>query len=340
MYYCGLDLGKKSSHFCVVNKKRRVIENGQVRNRIADLTKTFGELPPMRIVIEASSKAFWLADRLEEMEHEVIVVDPGRTKAIGAARIKHDKLDARVLAELCAADLLARVDRPTEEQRLNRMSVVTRGGLVQSRTKLVNMVRGILDSEGIVIKGCATEAFVDVIIEIADEVPEPMWKAITPVLNLIDMLSEEIEDCDRQLEEAVADDADAKRLMAVPGVGPIVAACFLMAVRDPGRFDSGRQVGAYLGLVPALYQSGKVNRRGRITKHGNRQARWALCIAANSLLRTRKKTALGEWGRGLAERIGRKKAIVAIARKLASVMWAMLKNGSEFESRLRVEKAA
>ena len=168
MYYCGLDLGKKSSHFCIMDSKREVIERGQVRNRIADLSKCFGELPPMKVVLEASCKAFWIADRLEDMEHEVTVVDPGRTKAIGAARIKHDKLDAKVLAELCAADLLARVDRPSEEQRLSRLVVVSRDGLVKSRTKLVNMVRSILDSEGIELKKCAVEVFASNVLRIWD----------------------------------------------------------------------------------------------------------------------------------------------------------------------------
>lgn len=334
MYYCGLDLGKKSSHFCIMDSKREVIERGQVRNRIADLSKCFGELPPMKVVLEASCKAFWIADRLEDMEHEVTVVDPGRTKAIGAARIKHDKLDAKVLAELCAADLLARVDRPSEEQRLSRLVVVSRDGLVKSRTKLVNMVRSILDSEGIELKKCAVEVFARNVLRIWDELPEPMRRSLEPVLTGIQMLCEQIEECDARLKETMAADVEVKRLMTAPGVGIIVASCFLMAIRDPGRFESGRQVGAYLGLVPSLYQSGDTLRRGRITKRGNRQARWSLCIAANALLRSRQPSALREWGRGLVERLGRKKAIVAIARKLSSVMWAMLKNETNFETRL------
>lgn len=334
MFYCGLDLGKKSSHFCVMNEKREVIESGQVRNRMADLAKCFGEKPPMRIVIEASTKAFWMADRLKDLGHEAIVVDPGRTKAIGAARIKHDKLDAKVLAELCVANLLARVDCPTEAQRLDRMTVVGRDALVKSRGKLVNMVRSMLDSEGIELKSCATDKFVDVVTEMADELPEAMWLAIKPVLTGIQGLCEQIEGCDKRLNELATDDPAVKRLKTVPGVGNIVAMCFLMAIRNPHRFCSGRQVGAYLGLVPSLYQSGKTFRRGSITKHGNRQARWALCIAANALLRTRQRTAVGDWGKALVERVGRKKAIVAIARKLAAVMWAMLKRGVDFEPRL------
>ena len=117
-------MGKKSSQYCVFDEDRKKVEGGKVRNRIGDLTKCFGQLPSMRIVIEASTKSFWMADRLEEMGHEIIVVDPGRTKAIGAARIKHDKLDARVLAELCAANILARLDRPNAKQRMDRMLMV------------------------------------------------------------------------------------------------------------------------------------------------------------------------------------------------------------------------
>jgi transposase len=197
---------------------------------------------------------------------------------------------------------------------------------VKSRSRLVMSVRSLLDSEGMDVKSCTTEAFVDVVSNIAEELPEEIWNAIEPTLTSIHMVSEQITDCDKRIKEVMNKDADVKRLKTVPGVGTIVAACFLTTIRDTARFESGRQVGAYLGLVPSLYQSGKTCRRGRITKHGNKQARWLLCIAANALLRTKSKSSLKEWGGELVDRIGRKKAIVAIARKLASVMWAILKS--------------
>ena len=112
MRHCGLDVGKGSSYFCIVDEKRNILTEGKVRNRTKDLKNTFGERPTMRIVLEASSKSFWLAEQLRRLGHRPIVVDPGKTKAIGAARIKHDKLDAKVLAELCQADLLAEVNQP------------------------------------------------------------------------------------------------------------------------------------------------------------------------------------------------------------------------------------
>lgn len=341
MQYCGMDLGKKSSNLCVVDKERTIIIEGKVRNTAEKLYKTFSKFEPMPIVIEASTKAFWVADILREMGHKPIVVDPGRTKAIGASLIKHDKLDARVLAMLCAAGLLSEVNQPSEEQRLSRMPAVSRGGLIDSRARLVQMVRSMLDSEGIEIRKCATEAFVDVIFKNEWEtLPPQMADAIEPVLNAIDSLSIQIEQCDDTIKETVKEDEDAALLMSAPGVGPIVAFCFLSAIRDPNRFSSGRTVGAYLGLVPSLYQSGKTYRRGRITKHGNRQARWALTMAANALLRTKKESALKEWGQGLVERVGRKKATVAIARILASVLWSMWRSGKKFEPRLSKAKSA
>jgi transposase len=336
MQYCGLDLGKKSSHFCVVDGNRRVIEEGQVRNRVDKLTATFSELPPMRIALEASSKAFWIADRLRDLGHEPVVVDPGRTKAIGAAKIKHDKLDARVLAQLCATGLLAEVDQPTEELRLARMPVVARDGLVRCRKILINQVRSLLDSEGIEVRKCSPDAFIDRVADVWDELPVEMAHAVEPTLDAIHELTEQIGVCDTKLKESVAKDPDAKLLMTAPGVGPVVASYFLMAVRDPLRFRSGRSVGAYLGLVPSLYQSGETLRRGTITKRGNRQARWALSIAANVILgpSVRKPSAIRQWGLRLVGRLGRKKAVIAVARKLASVLWAMWRNRAAFEARL------
>ncbi|MCA9538117.1 MAG: transposase, partial [Myxococcales bacterium] len=113
MKNCGLDLGKKYSHFCVLGERRERLAEGRVRTRVADLEALFGGQERMRIVVEASTKAFFVADVLTELGHEVHVVDPGKTKAIGATQIKHDKLDARVLALLSHVDLLAEVDRPS-----------------------------------------------------------------------------------------------------------------------------------------------------------------------------------------------------------------------------------
>ncbi|MFH1812075.1 MAG: IS110 family transposase, partial [Pseudomonadota bacterium] len=253
------------------------------------------------------------------------------TKAIGSALIKHDKLDARVLASLNAADVLARVSRPTLKERLARTPVVIRDGLVQCRATLINTVRSVLDAEGIEVASSTADGFTSKVCSVLAEAPKELAEAVTPMLEAIDALSEQIATCDEAIELSVKSDPVALGLMTAPGVGPIVTSYFAMAVRDPSRFKSCRQVSAYLGLVPSLYASGQTSRRGRITKHGSRKARWALTVAANAVLRTRSPSRLRDWGLVLVKRLGRKKAIVAIARKLANVLWAMRKNERVFE---------
>lgn len=334
MKYCGLDMGKKSSHFCIVDKKRQVVQEGTVRNRAKALEVRFGKLAKMRIVIEASTKSFWMADQLRALGHEPVVVDPGRTKAIGAARIKHDKLDARILAELCQANLLAEIDQPDLEARIGRMPFTARDGLVRARTSLINAVRSMADSEGVEIPSCSPSRFLDAVGVVLDEVPDEMVEVLDPVCIAIENLNEQINECDRRLRAAAKKDEVLCLLQTCPGVGPIVAAGFANAIRDPKRFRSGRAVGAYLGLVPSLYASGKTNRKGRITKQGNRNARWLLTIAANALMRSKEDSSLRRWAMALKTRTGAMKAKVALARKLAMVLWAMWRDGRPYETRL------
>ncbi len=339
MNYCGLDLGKKSSHFCIVGEDREVIKEGKVRTREKDLRGVFGKTSRIKIAIEASSRTFWVADRLEQIGHEVIVVDPGKTKAIGSGKIKHDELDARILASLCAADILAEIDRPTEEERIRRMPVVARDGVVRSRVRLVNLTRSLIESEGIEVPKCALGVFTRnvraTLKNIRESVNDGISKAVEPLLNAIDALTEQINTCDSALKQSMKQDETAQLLMTAPGVGPVVAACYMIAIRDPKRFTSGRAAGAYLGLVPSLYASGQTIKRGRITKHGNRQARWALSMAASVLLGPCKKDSdLKRWGMRLVERIGRKKAVVAVARKLTAVLYAMWRDNRPFEPRM------
>jgi transposase len=266
--------------------------------------------------------------------HQPIVVDPGRTKAIGAARIKHDKLDARVLAELCQADLLAEVNQPTESERLARMPVSVRAGLVKARAQLMITVRSIADSEGIEIPGSTAPHFTTAVELASSPMPEAMSISLRPMIEAIDKLTEAITQCEQAINEVAKNDPVMQLLQTCPGVGPISAAGYAQTIRDPRRFTSGRAVGAYLGLVPTLYASGKTYRRGGITKCGNRQARWLLTMAANALLRSSQDTAIKCWGTRLAAKIGRRKAVTAIARKLASVLWAMWRDQRPFEPRL------
>lgn len=340
MHYCGLDLGKKSSSFCILDKERKVIMEKKVKTRQACLELEFMCKSPMRIVMEASGNAFWVADVLSSLGHDVIVVDPGRTKAIGSAAIKHDRLDAKVLAILCHANLLARVDRPSEKIRVKRMAIVARDSAVRCRTLLINAVRSLLSSEGVLLEGGSPARFVTVVRKLPDSVSDELIAQVEPLVEQISSLTKTIQSYERKIRAYAQADETMQRLQTVPGIGPITAAAFVYAIRSPSRFESGRMVGAYLGLVPSLYSSGQTHRLGRITKRGNRTVRWLLTMAANSLMRASQDTALKRWALALAERSGRKKAKVALARKLASVLWAIWKRRGEFEPRLPPEVVA
>ena len=339
-HYCGIDLGKKSSHFHIVTGERETVTAGKFANNVDAIAKVFAGREPLKIVVEASGKAFWMADRLKELGHEVVVVDPGRTKAIGAARIKHDKLDARILAELCQTGLLAAVDVPTQQQRMARLPFTSRDSLVRARTQMMNSVQSIVDGEGVELPRVWKGSFSEVIRSVAPRMPAPMVPVVERLLRGIEELSTLIDECDQEIEVVAESDPDIKLLRTVPGVGPLTAAGFVHIIRDPSRFKSSRLVAAYLGLVPSLYASGQTFIKGGITKHGNAHLRWLLHIAAGGLLRTVRETALKRWATSLAARIGRKKAKSAIARKLATVLWAVWRRRTPFEARLCLPRPA
>jgi transposase len=340
MNYCGIDLGKKSSYFHIVDGERKSVTAGKFANTLEAIRKVFANRERLKIVVEASCKAFWMADRLKEFGHEVVVVDPGRTKAIGAARIKHDKLDARVLAELCQTGLLAAVDIPSLDQRMARLPFTARDTLVRARTQMSNSVQSILDSEGIDLPTSWKGSFADVIRGAASRMPCAMVPIVERLLQGVENLSKLIDDCDKEIEVIAENDPDIKLLRSVPGIGPLTAAAFVHVIRDPRRFKHARLVAAYLGLVPSLYASGQTYVRGGITKHGNTHLRWLLHIAATALLRTLRDTSLKRWASRLAQRMGRKKAKSAIARKLATVLWSVWIHRKPFEARLPIVQTA
>lgn len=334
MDYCGLDLAKKSSRYCIVDDVRRLQCEGNVRHTDRDLARVF-DCAPMRVALEACGNSFWMADQLAAFGHDVRVVDPNRTKAIGSGLIKNDKLDARWLARLCQADVLAEVHVPSYEQRMARLPITTRDCLVRSRTRLINAARSLLAAEGQNIGAAAPTRFLTLVDAASEEFPPGLLEGVQPLLCSIAALNDSIEERNQAVRQSAANDPVVCLLQTVPGVGPISASAFVSSVADPQRFPSGRAVGAYLGLVPRLYESGKTSRRGSITKHGNSQARWALTMAANGLLRSKTDSHLQRWARELVERVGRKKACVAVARKLAAVMWAVWKSGKPFDPRLQ-----
>ena len=205
---------------------------------------------------------------------------------------------------------------------------------------MMNSVQSIFDGEGVELPATWRGNLGDVVRSVVPQMPPAMVPIVQRLLRGIDELSKLIGECDKEIEVVAETDPDIKLLDSVPGVGPLTAAALVHVIRDPGRFKSSQLVGAYLGLVPSLYASGQTYVKGGITKHGNTNLRWLLHISATALLRTKSDTALKRWGTALAARIGRKKAKSAIARRLATVLWAMWRRRTPFESRLPIPQPA
>jgi len=332
----GLDLGDRRSRLCVLDLgSGEVLEEGSIPTTQAALVRRFGTPRPMRIAIEAGTHSAWVRDVLEGLGHEVIVANPRRLRLIYGNRRKHDAVDARYLAQLARLDpeLLAPIRHRAEEARSALAVIRSRGALVRSRSALIAHVRGVAKSFGCRLPGCTAGAFSTR--RMAEELPVAVRAALRPVLETIDGLTEKIRAYDREIEAMAEREAAARHLMAIRGVGALTALAFVLAVEDPERFARSRTVGAYFGLAPGSDQSGESNPQRRVTKEGDELVRRLLVQAAHYILGPFGEDCdLRRYGLRIAARGGKaakKRAVVAVARKLAVVMHYLWVNGVEYD---------
>lgn len=328
MKHCGMDVAQRSSAICVVTPRGRVEQEREVRTTPEGLQSFFVGKATMQVYLEAGGQSDWVARQLEGMGHEPVVIDPGQARAIGWSKLKNDRVDARLLADLGRAGLLVRVHRRREESEALRRLLVTRAGLVRVRAGLCRQVRAMLRRAGLVLPRVAAEGLVQYM-RTHGSCPVHLTPVIEPLLEVIDEVSRQVDHLERRLQ-GTAEDPTVRRLVAIPGVGLIVALTYCAVLDTAARFPDGRRVASYLGLVPSENTSGGKRRLGGITKRGNREVRWLLVQAAHALLRSKQDTALKRWGAALAARKGKRKAAVAVARKLAVVMWALWKTEVDY----------
>lgn len=331
MDYVGLDLGKIASQICLLTEDGEVWEQ-RIKTTREQLRHVFGARQPARILMEASTESEWVACALEALGHEVIVADPNY-KAMYAARsrrIKTDRRDARALCEACRQGFYRRAHRISAAQRERRELLVTRECLVRSRTRLINTVRALLGAAGLRVVGTGSASFAAR--AAAVEMSAALRQTVEPLLVTLQTLSEQIAECDERLAEAVRDDRVVRRLMSVPGVGVVTAVAFIAAIDEVARFATAKQVRAYFGLVPSEESSGERQVRGHITKTGDGRVRHLLVEAAWSLIHSRSELGAGRrrWAARIAERRGRRIAAVALARKLAGILFALWRDETEF----------
>jgi transposase len=332
MDHIGIDVHKRESQICILATDGEVIEQRIATTR-ERLRATLGSRAPAKIVVEASTESEWVARLLEEMGHEVIVADPNFAAmyATRSRRVKTDRRDARTLAEACRLGAYRPAHRTSDEQRHVRAQLTVRETLVRTRTKFISVVGALLRREGWRIRSGAAEGFAKRVEELA--LPVHLRAEIAPLLTVMKGINEQLNELDHAIEQIVEGDERVERLCTMPGVGPITATALVATIDEVKRFRSAHQLEAYLGLVPREMSSGERQQRGSITKAGDGRARGLLVQGALCILRRR--TAQGEslrrWADRIAARRGRKVAAVALARKMAGVLFAMLRDGSRYK---------
>jgi transposase len=330
----GLDLHKRESQLCIIGSQGEITEKRIVTTRERFTAVLAGKLR-CRILLEASTESEWVARHLESLGHEVIVADPGFAAmyATRSKKVKTDKRDARTLAEACVLGAYRATHRVSAEQRHVRSELLVRDALVRTRTRYVALIKAAVRREGSRLSSGEAEHTATKVRAI--ELREEVLAELAPILELLSSLNREIESADKRLEQLARKNPAVTRLMTAPGVGPVTALSFVAALDDVRRFRSAHQVESYLGVVPSEYSSGERQHRGRITKRGSARMRSLLVEAGWRILRSRRSecTGLKAWAMQIAGRRGKRVAVVALARRLAGILYAMWRDGTVYEVR-------
>jgi transposase len=331
MDHVAIDLGAKKSQICVRAADGQILE--EKRWPTGDLETYLAGRPTSRVIVETCAEAFCVADAARKLGHETRVVPATlvKTLGVGARRLKTDRRDAQALSEVSCRIDLPSVHIPKTESRDRKTMCGMREALVGARTKIINTVRGWLRSRGRRIERGGRASFRQ---RVEAAWPDQVPSYVERQLQVLDVLNEQIKAADSEVKDWAEADETCTRLMTVPGVGPLTALRFVAALDEVKRFESAHQVESYLGLVPGESSSSERQQRLSITKAGPRALRWVLVQAAWALhLRCRKPDAipLQLWAQRIEQRRGRRTAIVALARKLAGILYALWRDGSVYD---------
>jgi transposase len=330
MNHLAIDVGGRESQTCLRAPDGTIVQEQRLSTRT--LPNLFRSLAATRVVMETCAESLWLADAAKAAGHDVRVVPATLAPmlGVGARGIKNDLRDARALSEASCLLELPSVHVSSAKARQVKAHLSMHEGLVHSRTLLINTVRGFLRTTGQRCRSGASHTFAR---RVREALGASLPAYLARQLQVLEALDEAIAQSEQELSRQAKADPAAARWMAVPGVGPMTALSFAATLDDPKRFTSAHHVQAYLGLTPGEHSSSDRQRRTGITKAGSPRMRWLLVQAAWAAMRSRKAQAspLVQWALEVKKRRGHGVAVVALARKLAGVLFAMWRDASPYQ---------
>ena len=336
----GLDLGDRSSRYCILDEAGEVASEGALPTTKAGLSWLFEKMPSSRVAMEVGTHSPWVSRQVAAYGHEVIVANPHKVKLITQSVRKNDRIDAEKLARLARVDpkLLSPIRHRGEEGQADLAVIRARAELMEARTKLINSARGMAKAMGERLKGCD-----------ADQVKESMGEglggtaqnAIGPLLKSVEAITEQLGEYDRRIEKIAKRYPEVELLTPVYGVGTLIGLTFVLTIDDAERFAHSRDVGCFLGLAPRQRESGERQPELSISKAGDGLLRSYLVQAAHCMLRRGAPDSdIRAWGAGKLEgedqqakkgKRGKRRVLVAMARKLGVLLHRLWATGEVYE---------
>jgi len=331
----GMDLGDKASRYCVLDENGEVLREASVGTTKEAITQVFATMKACRVAIEVGTHSPWVSRLLKSFGHEVIVANARQVQLISHSSRKNDRMDAQMLARLVRVDprLLRPIQHRSEQAQEHLRVIRVRAALVEARTMLVNAARGLTKATGERLPSCDADQMG---VDRMESLPAGLQNSLRPLLEEVESLTEKIQALDQQVEQIARTDYPETRLLRqVSGVGPLIALTFVLTVEDRERFPKSRDVGCYVGLRPRQGDSGESEPQLRITKEGDPYLRKLLVQGAQCIMGRRgPDTDLKRWGLKLSARGGKnakKRAVVAVARKLAILLHRLWVTGEVYE---------
>lgn len=332
MEHIAIDLGTRESQVCVRDETGEIVQELRIATRPARMRRYLEGRPKSRVIVETGAEAFWVAQIARECGHEMRVVPSMLAPSLGVGRRgqKSDQRDARVLSETSCRLDMPTVHVPAVETRRLQARLGMRDALVRNRTTLVNVSKGYLRTIGERAPIRRADRWIG---DLREKLTHAA-RELEPVLQAIEALNRSIAQLDEEIE-GLADESElAQRLQTVPGVGVVTSLRFIATLDVASRFPNGAAVGSYVGLVPSERSSGQKQRKGGITKAGSPAMRAVLVQAAWAAIRSRRHhdDPMVCWVRQIAKRRGKKIAVVALARKLSGILFAIWRDGTRYDA--------